>query len=76
MRMLELALEHYGVTANTNPKALKKIFLSGDFPYPITANYCGIFMNYLATECEMPVPKSPQVARNWLKVGDPVDEPQ
>jgi uncharacterized protein (TIGR02594 family) len=73
--MLEVAMEHYGFNVERNRPFFKEMF--DEFPYPLTSNYCGIFMAYIARNAYpwVGVPNAPEVARRWLSIGEEVKEP-
>ncbi|MFK7822796.1 MAG: TIGR02594 family protein [Oligoflexales bacterium] len=47
-----------------------------DVNIPPKANWCGVFAGWLLTKNGFELPPRPQVARSYLKVGKPVEEPQ
>ena len=43
---------------------------------PEKANWCGVFAGALLTDLGLELPDRPQVARSYLKVGQPVSQPE
>ena len=67
--LIEAALSVYGSN-------YKEEFSAGcDVEIPENANWCGVFCGYLLSELGHKLPPNPQVARSYLKIGEPVDEP-
>ncbi|MFK7953398.1 MAG: TIGR02594 family protein, partial [Ekhidna sp.] len=46
-----------------------------DVGIPSMSNWCGVFVGSLLAELGYDLPPKPQVARSYLKVGQPVVEP-
>lgn len=74
MNPFQKALLEYSVSRDTRPKRVQEYFDHVGYPYSAIANWCGIFIaNCIDKEFW---PENPQIARNWLKVGYEVDNPQ
>jgi len=73
------AMKEYGLTelpGSGNPKIVQ---MSKDLGYPFNSdkdNWCGIFVATCVTRSGGAIPDKAYSARNWLKWGNPVTEPQ
>ena len=76
MKHLEIAMEHYGFNRLYNRDWLQRIFKLGGHDFPISSNWCAIFIDFLAIQAKLQRPEKPAAARNWLKVGRKVDVPR
>ena len=69
MKLIMLALSMYGSTYNPD-------FANHcDVAIPLNSNWCGVFVGSLLAELGYELPPKPQVARSYLKIGEPVSEP-
>ena len=69
MKLVMLALSMYGSTYN--PDFANQC----DVVIPLKANWCGVFCGSLLSELGYELPPKPQVARSYLKIGEPVNKP-
>ena len=68
-QLLMLALAAYGSTYN--PDFANQC----DVVIPLKSDWCGVFCGSLLAELGYELPPKPQVARSYLKIGEPVSEP-
>ncbi len=76
MKHLEKAMECYGYNRLYNREWLEHIFKLGEHNFPISSNWCAIFIDYVAIQSGLERPAKPAAARNWLKVGLAVQKPR
>ena len=80
MTQVEIALSYYGLEEIKgevdNPKILDMAKSLGLRWYKDDeTSWCGIFMGFIHQKCDLEIPDKPQGARNWLKIGEGVSEP-
>ena len=76
MKHLEKAMECYGYSRLYHRDWLESIFKSGGHNFPISSNWCSIFIDFIAKESGLQRPEKAAAARNWLKVGLAVQKPK
>ena len=69
MNIVETAMEHYGKSRLYNREWLQSLFDYCKHDFPVTSNWCAIFIDYVATVSGKQRPDKPAAARSWLKTG-------
>ena len=70
MSLIEIALSRYAT--KYNPLYAEELGLI----LPKGSNWCGLFVGWCMAQLQMELPEHPQVARRYLKIGEPVESPK
>ena len=70
MSLVEIALSKYGTKYKSEYENELGISV------PKGSNWCGLFLGWCMARLQMELPDKPQVARRYLKIGEPVETPE